>query len=183
MTRRLFVLKKTGFKNNPNIPVIIRDFRGILFYTTEYLGKPVNEFNLPKGEYMVDSGQFTPMSNPVYYPLISLPARERWYPNPKKFKVVFGYNPHKCSIIWGAKTILFSDKLKDAPLYVIDFILFHEFSHACYSTEKYADLMSANFMKKRGYNPSQIGSAPLDTLSGGAYDRKVLLLEKLTRFK
>lgn len=182
MARRLFVLKKTGFKNNPNIPVIIRDFRGILFYTTQFLNKPVNAFNLPNGEYIVDSGEFTPMDTPVYHPLIRLPSRQRWYPNPNCFKVVFGNNPHKCSIIWDYKTILFDNKLKDAPLYVLDFILFHEFSHAVYGTEKYADLMAANYMKKRGYNPSQIGNAPLDTLSMGAHDRKVLLIDKLTRF-
>ncbi len=180
---KLFVSKKTGFRNKtPYNPVNIRDFRGVIFYTTEGL-TPVYEFNLPEGEYMVDSGVFTPMETPVKYRLVKLPTPERWYPNPFKYDIVFGANPNKCSIFWDEKTILFDKKLLESPLYVLDFILFHEYSHQRYGTEKYADLMSGNYMKKCGYNPSQIAYAPIDSLSESADPRKELMVKKIIQYR
>ncbi len=184
--RKLFVPKKTGFKNNmPYEPVIIRDSRGILFYTTEPFlpDKPVSKFNLPIGDYFIDKGSFSELETPVNYTLVTLPPRERRYPKPYDFNIVYANNPNKCSIIWNAKTIVFDYSLKDAPRYVKDFILGHEFGHQFYGTEKFADLWSANYMLKMGYNPSQIGSAPVTSLSDGAYERKKLMVKKLQQFR
>lgn len=178
--RKIVLTKKTGFKNNtPYHPVVIRDFRGVLFYETESI-LPVNQFNLPEGEYFIDSGNISPLPKPVDFKLISLPKRERSYPKPYKFKIVYGNNPNKCSIIWEKKIILFDHSFKDKPLFVVDFVRGHEFGHQYYKTEKYCDLWSANFMIRKGYNPSQIGAAPITTLNGVAsYDRKSLMVKKL----
>jgi hypothetical protein len=184
--RKLYLDKKTGFKNNsPAIPIIIRDSRGVLFYTTEIFlpDKPVIKFNLPAGDYFIDSGSFAQLEKPVNYTLVTLPPRERRYPKPYNFKVVYGNNPNKCSIIWGKKIIVFDLSLKDKPRFVKDFILGHEFGHQFYGTESYADLWSANYMLKMGYNPSQIGSAPITTLSDGAFERKKLMVKKLRQFR
>ncbi len=182
--RKFFVSQKTGFRNiTPYNPIIIRDWRGVMFYTTEGI-TPVEQFNIPQGDYLIQAGAFNPLPNPVDYPLIQLPKRERNnYPNPYKFKIVFGFNPNKCSIIWERKTILYDTKLLESPLYVIDFILFHEYSHYLYGTEKYADISSANMMKKVGYNPSQIGYAPIDSLSDMANSRKQFMVDKLIKHR
>jgi len=182
--RKFFVSKKTGFRNiTPYNPVIIRDWRGVIFYTTEGI-EPVNEFNLPKGDYLIQAGAFSPLERPVDYPLIKLPKPERTdYPNPFNFKFKFGVNKNKCSIVWERKYILFDTSLLEKPLYVLDFILFHEYSHHKYATEKYADICAANYMKQVGYNPSQIGYAPMDSLSEFADSRKEFMVQKLVKHR
>lgn len=182
--RKFFVSKKTGFRNiTPYNDIIIRDWRGVMFYTTEGI-TPVNEFNLPEGNYLIQAGAFNPLEKPVDYKKIKLPPPERTsYPNPFKFKMVFGHNPNKCSIIWERKTILYDTKLLESPLYVLDFILFHEYSHRLYGTEKYADLSAANMMFLVGYNPSQIGYSPMDSLSESANSRKDFMVENLIRVR
>jgi len=180
MQRTLYVTKKTGFRNNtPEKPIVIRDFRGVLFYSTIWLNKPVYEFNLPPGKYMVDEGSFTEMKSPVDYKLAKLPRPERFYPSPFKFDVHFGNNRNKCSILWDQKTILFDNQFKESPLPILDFMLFHEFGHELYSTETLADQLSANYMKRRGYNPSQIGDAPISTLSDRQLSRMANIVDAL----
>lgn len=180
--RKLVVTKKTGFKVTiPNIPVIIRDFRGVIFYTTEPLLPSVKKFNLPKGVYFVDSGYFTPMERPRKYKILPLPPPQRNYPKPFKFKVLFGNNPNKCSIIWDLKTILFDRQFLEKPKFVLDFILFHEFGHALYLSEHLADRLSANYMFIRGYNPSQIGTAPFISLSERQIGRKKFMVNGLIK--
>jgi hypothetical protein len=51
--------------------------------------------------------------------------------------------------------------------------------HSKYKTEKYADLFAANEMLKKGYNPSQIGVAPIDSLSEMQYERKRFIVNNL----
>lgn len=177
--RQFLVRKKTGFKNlNPLKPIVIRDFRGKIFYSTEGL-KPVEKFNLPPGNYYIDTGSFRAMKNPVKYKLNKLPPAQRNLKPPTNFNVTFGFNPNKCTIKWGEGLIIYDDALKEATLPVLWFMLFHEYGHSLYSTERYADLLSANLMKKRGFNPSQIGKAPITSLSSRQLKRKKFLTNKL----
>lgn len=183
MLRPFVVTKKTGFKNNtPNVPINIRDARGIMFYSTESI-LPVYEFNLPPGKYFIDSGSFTPLLHPIHYKLANLPRKERNYKKPFDFKVVFGNNPNKCSIIWGLKTIIFDNKLKEKSYPILFFILFHEYAHACYKSEVLADRLSSNYMKEYGFNPSQIGRAPLKSLSSSADNRKLLMIKNIIKHR
>lgn len=191
--RKLVVDKKTGFKIKDFYrPVIIRDERGILFYSTEDLLPRTTEFNLPAGTYFIDSGTFVSMSMPVPYTMIKLPPAQRWfYPSVGNFPVKFINNPNKCSVDWDNRVILFDHSFKEKPLPVIDFILSHEIGHKYYpgqtvvngklenEGECYADWFAANRMIKKGYNPSQIGFAQLDSLSDKQRKRKNLLINKI----
>lgn len=172
--RKLVVKIKTGFRvKDVNIPINIRDDRGILFYTTEYLLPHVTEFNLPPGTYFVDSGSFSTMATPRTWGTIKLPRRERFiYPNPKNFKIQWAKNPNKCTVDWIARTITFDNSFKEKPMPEIEFILNHEFGHRFYKTEAYCDLYAAHHMLKLGYNESQIGDASIDSLSDRSAPRK-----------
>lgn len=178
--RKLDLTKKTGFKvTDIYKPIVIRDFRGILFYSTEPMLPKVKDFNMPAGTYFVDSGYFVPMPFPVQYHYIKLPIAQRLLKKPSNFDVRFGYNPNKCTIFWDENYILFDDSFREKPLNQLYFILFHEFGHAKYSTEKYADLYAANCMLSMGFNIYQIGSAPVESLSENADSRKIFLVDKL----
>lgn len=180
---RPFILhKKTGFKNlTPQQPVIIRDFRGVIFYSTEGL-RPVKKFNLPEGNYFIEKGNIKPLKFPVKYRLAKLPKAQRKITPPFKFRILFDVNPNKCTISWFNKTITFDDELRNKPLPIIYFILFHEYGHSVYRTEKYADLMASNLMKIKGFNPSQIGSAPVLSLSKRQLPRKKYLVKKIIQY-
>lgn len=179
----LNLLKKTGFRNlNPSNIVEINDFRNMPFYSTEAVTKPVSEFNLPAGKYYVVKGNIKIMPKPVKYRLAVLPIPERNRKPPFDFDVSFGNNPNKCSIIWNEKMIFFDKGLKEKTLPELWFILFHEFAHSRYTNEKYADLCASNLMKVKGFNPSQIGNAPLNTLSEFQYERKKHLIDKIIQY-
>lgn len=180
--RKLVLDKKTGYEiTDPYKPVVIRDYRGMLFYTTEPLLPKVTKFNLPEGTYFIDSGFFRKMPAPVKYHLADLPMKERSFDKPYDFKLVFGTNPNKCSIFWDEKTILFDDSLKDYSLPELFFILYHEIGHSYYLTEKYADLFAANFMLIKGFNPSQITTAPITSLSSKQLVRKQNIIDKISQ--
>lgn len=181
--RKLVLRKKTGFRNlDPYNPVTIRDFRGKLFYTTEPI-LPVHKFNLPPGSYYVDTGRFRKMNNPVRYKLAKLPPRQRWLKPPYNYNVKFGNNPNKATIYWGKNLILYDKSLKEASLPELWFILFHEFAHGCFKDEHLADLMSTNLMKKRGFNPSQIGTAPITSLSNHQFPRKKFIVDQISQLQ
>lgn len=173
--------KKTGFFNTGIEPIIIYDYRLKPFYDTRNIKKRVKKFNLPKGLYFVKSGRFEKMIKPVDYKLYDLPKLERRYKNPFNFNVVFADNPSKCSILWNRDLIVFDHKLRNLTLPEIHFILFHEFAHKLYSTEKYTDLLAANLMLLKGYNTYQIGSAPVTSLSCRQYERKKFLVNSLVQ--
>lgn len=178
--RKIVVTKKTGFRvRNPYKPVIIRDCRGVLFYTTEPLLPKTTKFNLPQGVYYVDAGDFTPMEKPVKYKYIPLPLPERNLAFPYSFKIFFGTNKNKCTIRWYDKSILFDESLKEKPLPDLYFILYHEYSHAKFETEKWADTMAYNFMIGKGFNPSQIGIVPIRSLSSQQWNRKKHLVKRI----
>lgn len=178
--RELNLTKKTGFKVlNPNVPVIIRDFRGMLFYTTETMVPEVTEFNLPIGKYFVDSGGIKELPEPVKYNLLKLPKEERVMPDPFNFKIQFANNPYKCTINFKDKTITFDNSFKSKTLPEIYFVLFHEFAHRYFKTEKYCDVLASNYMLVRGFNPSQIGRAHLLSLSHRQHERKKYNIQKM----
>ena len=179
--RQLLLNKKTGFKIlNPNKAVIIRDFRNKLFYETESRLPTVKYFNLPPGKYYVDAGQIRVLTRPIKYRLPQLPERERFNkPFPFNFSFHFSPNPNKCTIFWNRKQIVCDPQYKNAPLPVLYFMLFHEFAHSKYGTEKFADLGAARMMLQKGFNPSQIMRAPIDTLSKKQLLRKNFIVNKV----
>lgn len=200
MTRSLTVTTKTGFRiTHPEYPVNIRDCRGVLFYTTEPQVPRIHEFNLPQGRYLVDSGHFKPMAAPVDYPLKKLPPRERDRPVPYNFKLIWGDNPNKCTVVWSntpymgqpkpypeiplKQFILFDKSLEDYRLPELYFILYHEYGHAKYKTEKFCDLDAYNRMIVKGFNPTQIGMAQIDSLSSEQERRKQFLVNVITNEK
>ncbi len=203
---RSFTLnEKTGFQiNEPNTPVNIRDERGILFYTTEPI-LPTYFFNLPKGRYFVDSGNFTPLRSPVNFRLQKLPPAEKAFGiKPTHFKIEFAPNPDKCTIYWPEKLIVYDTSFEDKPQPQTQFIFEHECGHSMYGyqrpgsdreaylqnkipgvkyfyneAEGYCDMYASNEMLKKGYNPSQIMAAPRETLSDRQEMRKELVEETM----
>jgi len=151
----------------------------ILFYETESMLPKVQYFNIPAGNYWVEKGWFSETLLPRVYPLAMLPPPERVMPDPSCFSIEFGSNPHKCSIKWDEKTILFDGSFASKPEPELFFVLFHEYGHQMYETEKYADLFAANTMKQKGFNPSQIKRGQDDSLSDAQYERKEFITQKL----
>jgi hypothetical protein len=185
----LNVIKKSGFIiTKPETPVNIRDYRGIMFYTTEPI-MPVYDFNLPVGKYMVDSGYFKQAPNPINFKLEKLPISETALPRfPYDFKIVFAKNPNKCTIFWAKKLIVFDTRFEYCPLPELFFIFYHECGHARYGfkrlysmkeAEAYCDLYASNCMLRDGFNPSQIMKAPKQTLSAKQDYRKNFIEEVL----
>jgi hypothetical protein len=176
--------KKTGFINvKPLNHVVIHDFRGLPFYSTKNLSKPVKEFNLPEGKYFLVEGEIKKRYKPVMYRLAVLPVPQRNLKAPFDFKIQFTANPNKCTIIWNQKTIVFDNSFKSKLLPELWFVLFHEFSHSRYTDEHLADLEASNLMKIRGFNPSQIGNSQLQTLSSNQYNRKHFLIKNIIKYK
>lgn len=176
--RRLFVDKKSGFDvKDSSLPIVIRDSRGISFYDTNGLSN-VTKFNLPPGEYFVDSGTFTKSNTVKTFPSINLPFRQRFFfPNPENFSIHFAANPNKCTVNWGAKSITFDSSFQESPLPQIWMIFYHECGHKLYKTEAYCDLYAAKCMIRDGYNPSQIGYAVIDSLSDKQEARKEFIID------
>jgi len=182
--KQISVANKTGFKiANPNRLLVIRDADGRIFYTNEGLIPNVKAFNLPGGlRLFLDQGAILRMPFPVKYKLFQLPKRQRFLkPSPRNFKVSFAKNPNRCTIDWNARTITYDTYLKNASIPTNLFILYHEYGHQYYGTEKYADLYSANCMLRRGFNPSQIGMTIIMSLSPEQIDRKQFIIEKLVQ--
>ena len=179
--RKILLKDKTGFIiKDPFEPVIIRDKRGILFYDTTPLLPKVREFNLPAGiPLYLEKGSIVRKERPRKYKLTKLPNRERNKRSPFNFQIRFGNNPNKATIYWRLGIILFDNSFKEKPLPLIYFILFHEFGHKLYKTEKYADLYSKNMMLIRGFNPYQIGISQINGLSSKNYERKRYIVDNL----
>ncbi len=179
--KRLNLGIKTGFRvNDPYKPILIRDNRLILFYETESLLPKVKYFNMPAGSYWVEKGYFSETLFPRIYPLAVLPQPERIMPDPTGFEIIFDSNPNKCSVLWDEKVIIFDTAFRSKPEPEIYFILFHEYGHQMYETEKFADLFAANMMKQKGFNPSQIRGAHDNSLSDQQTERKDFITYKLT---
>jgi len=194
---KLTVPKKTGYIiTDQNVPVNIRDDRGIMFYSTEPI-MPVESFNLPAGKYTVDTGYFRQLPSPINFKKEKMPFPEiAFAPLPLNFKIDFAPNPNKCTIFWKQKLILFDDgsgsgvDFREVPRPYFDFILNHEYGHTFYGygnlyspaeAEAYCDLYSSNRMLDMGYNPSQILNAPKATLSSKQNYRKNYIEQTLIK--
>lgn len=177
--------KKTGFSSL--LPFEIFDEDGNLFYDSSYTDKIEKgerlTFNLPAGKYLYE-GLITKLFDPVYYKPKKLPPKQRSRPR-RRYKIVFGDNPNKCTIFYSKGVILFDVSFKKLPLYVRYNVYFHEQGHHFYKTEKYADLFAHNKMLKVGFNPSQIGRAQLLALDGKRSDsaerQKYIISKKILK--
>src|SRR5882672_5210205 len=166
--------------SNPYTPVLIRDTRGIMFYSTETMTPRIKTFNLPPGDY-IHNGNFTLLDSPIPIKLIKLPKPERKFKPPTDFQIVFDRKPSKCTIYWDEKKIVFDNDFLNKPKPFLFYILYHEYGHSLYETEHYADIFAANLMKKHGYNTSQIGYAQLQSLSPTQRFRKQFLINNLIK--
>ncbi len=167
--------KKTGFIiDEPFVPVIINDDRGIYFYSNVD-NLPGECFNLPPGSYQILSGVFHEISTPIVFKLATLPRSEVLLPpNVRDFEIVFAKNPNKCTIFYHERMIVFDDSFQTGPKPNFEFVLQHEYGHSYFgygkkydydSAEAFCDLYASNQMLKMGYNPSQIARAQQETLS------------------
>jgi hypothetical protein len=163
---KFIVKEKSGFSTFDKV-VKISDNNGMLFYFKENRnGKLV--FNLPKGIYNTDNNLFK--SKFVKHKIYNLPSPNSIKKLPKKFKILYINNPHKCSVNNRTHTIYFDNSFRNVPKPIKMYILLHEVGHYFYSgqgqkSEIYCDLFSANEMLKIGFNPSQIKWAQSGTLS------------------
>lgn len=179
--RSLFVKEKTGFRiKNPNQPLVIRDFRGTLFYTNEAVLPKVKSFNMPGlGQFYIDKGDVIEMEYPIVWTVPKLPPTEIANKDPFNFSIVFDKNPNKATIIFEQEKIILDNMFLEVPLPKLYYVVYHEFAHQYYVTEKYADLLACNYMLKKGFNPEQIGEAQILTLSDRQYERKCEVVNHL----
>jgi len=180
----LIIEHKTGFISS--LPFEIFDSKGILFYSdtfTEVISRGEKlKFNLPLGVYKYN-GNFVKLESPVSVVNIPLPLKERNLSH-KRYEIIFGDNPNKCSIFYDEGVILFDNQFQNKPLYVRYLIYFHELGHHWYNTEEKADLYAAKKLLELGFNPSQIGLGVLDSLNANkeeSFERMEKIVSVLTK--
>lgn len=176
---------KTGFLTS--LPFKIWDMAGNEFYTSDFTNHITEgrtlRFNMPFGEYTY-FGSFVKLDSPVNIADIILPPKERKLNGAgKKYKIVFGDNPNKCTIFYAPGVILFDRSFLNSPLFVRYGIYFHELGHHFYKTEWKADLYATKKMLEYGFNPSQIGRVGLESLSNNSFDRKERMIRVLTKVR
>lgn len=178
--RELKLENKSGFR--AGFPFAIYEKNGNLFYSDTFTDKIEKGkqlyFNLPPGVYNYE-GTIYKLETPVKTKEINLPPFERLLPK-KRYEIIFGANPNKCTIFYKPGIILFDNAFKDAPLYIKFAIYFHELGHHYYKTEKYADLYAVKKMLEFGFNPSQIGRTNIFSLREDKLERKKYIIDKLT---
>jgi len=176
----LILEDKTGFLST--MPFQIFDNKGILFYSSDFTDKISKgeqlKFNLPAGIYRYN-GNFVKLPTPVKIMSVILPMKERNL-GKKRYEIVFGDNPNKCTIFYDEGVILFDNSFKNKPLYIKYVIYFHELGHHWYRTEEKADLFAVKKLLDLGFNPSQIGIAFLEALSTRSLDRVEKIIKLLT---
>lgn len=178
---------KAGFRNQTGGPVVILDEFQNPFYDTRVLNKKVWEFNLPSGVYYVQEGKFVRTPRAVEYQLEKLPPKERYIrSDPEQFPIIYTDNKYTASVYWdaerspyGKSVIVFDKSMRAAPIPDFTFILYHEFAHRFYETERYCDMWASNRMLIEGFNPSQIGNAIVHTLSDNNMYRKDEMISSL----
>jgi hypothetical protein len=175
----LDVREKSGFRST--MPFQIFDRWNNLFYSSDFTNNIKNGkaqlFNLPVGRYSYN-GNLIRLASPIKQKEIILPPPERHYQK-SKYKIVFKENINKCSIFYDEGLIIFDPSFKKLPLYVLYFVYFHEIGHHLYSTESKADLFAVKEMLESGFNMSQIGKAPLLSLSEKSFNRKENIINSL----
>lgn len=153
-----------------NKPVIIRDSRGLLFYSTEAMLPDVLRFNLPANFHLfVEAGNFRKRNTPVNFELFKLAKPERKKKeNPRNFRIVFNKNPSQVTVDWGMKTIFFDRSFLEKTIPEIYWALFHECGHRYWDKgeqqEENCDEYAVNCLLKLGFNPSQICHAVMSAL-------------------
>ena len=177
----LILEQKTGFETS--LPFTIYDNKGNVFYSDTFTDHIKNgkvlRFNLPVGDYTYN-GSFFKLNSPIPISIDPLPPKERKM-IPKRYKIIFDNNPNKCTIYYKRGLIIFDNQFKNAPLYVKYGIYFHELGHHYYKTEWKADLYAMKKMLEYGFNPSQIGRVGLEALSNSNFDRKLRMIDTLTK--
>ena len=177
--KKLSIEKKSGFV--AYTPFVIYEPNGNVFYSSDFTDKIANKkklcFNLPVGTFFLE-GNIHKLDNPRTFKNISLPPHERNLPK-KRYRIIFGVNPNKCTIYYKAGLILFDNAFKEAPLYIKYDIYFHELGHHHYKTEKFADLYAVKKMLDYGFNPSQIGRVSVLALGSANLERKKYIINKL----
>ena len=195
---------KTGFEIvDPFSPVVINDFRGIQFYTNEDVLPSVKRINLPPfGTFTIVKGVIHKLQNPVNYELQKLQPIQHVYEDPSQFDIVFGNNPHKCTVNFDTRVIFFDNSFRSKTLPVFYFVLYHEYAHRFYGyhvknpklityeerakiiySEKCTDALAYNYMLIKGFNPEQIGRAQTEGLSDNQYNRKLATIERVLQQK
>jgi len=124
-----------------------------MFYFNDTTDKHTT-FNLPKGKYYTSNT--IKETQPRKYALPNLPPRERKMKMPNHVDIKYGDNPNKASIWLEQRIILLDNAIKRLSKPQIIQIIYHEFGHYYYTTEKYCDLFAARRMLVEGYNPKQI---------------------------
>ncbi len=181
----LILEKKTGFRST--MPFTIYELNGNIFYSSDFTDKIANgqplEFNIPEGSYKYN-GSFVKLDSPVAVKNVMLPPKERFI-STKKYDIIFGDNPNKCTIFYDKGIILFDNQFRNAPLYIKYGIYFHELGHHWYRTEGKADLYAAKKMLDKGFNPSQIAMAVMESLTNkpDSFERKVRMVNSMTNNK
>jgi hypothetical protein len=179
--KSMILENKTGFETS--LPFDIFDNKGLLFYSSEFTdhiqkGEKIR-FNLPAGIYNYN-GSFISLPAPVRFKEITLPMKERNLNGiSKRYQIIFGDNPNKCTIFYDKGVILFDSKYKNEPLYIRYGIYFHELGHHFYKTEEKADLYACKKMLDFGFNPSQVGRVGLMSLSNSSFDRKEKIVKTI----
>jgi hypothetical protein len=182
--RDIILEEKMGFASI--MPFDIYDVTGNLFYSDTFTDKISRgeklEFNLPLGIYKYN-GNFIKLPSPIKVENISLPLKERNLTR-KRYEIIFGKNPNKCTIYYDEGVILFDSSFKNKPLYIKYVIYFHELGHHWYKTEEKADLYATKKLLELGFNPSQIGRAMLESLNPDkdkSYERMAKIVSVLTK--
>lgn len=164
----------------PHHRIQIFDERGVLFYDSKWAKKFRGVFTLPKGTY--SSEQEFKVVRPLRNRKLKLKRFERnKMHNWDSFTIKYAPNPHKCTIFHDKNLIIFDLRFKHAPKFQLVFILLHEKGHNYYKTESKADWYAIRGMWARGYNKSQIGLAPILTLSDRNWQRKKIVVDYLIK--
>lgn len=178
---KLTLEHKTGFATDK--PFKIYDNKGNEFYSdsfTDHISKrEIVKFNVPAGVYNYE-GKFVKLPKPVEFLNIVLPPKQRNI-RTRKYKIVFGDNPNKCTIFYERGIILFDKQFENSVLYLKYGIYFHELGHHFYKDESKADLYATKKMLDYGFNPSQIGRVGLMSLSNASLERKVKIVNNVKK--
>lgn len=178
--KKIINKNKRGFVALSKV-VQILDNKGKEFYYYDNFSDKNNSFNLPKGTFYLNRGKIK-LGEFVKYELPDLPANER----DRKivnFAIKYANVPEKCVLNWAEKTVIFDNSFKVLPRLNFDFTVYHEFGHAKYNTEKFADLYAVRKMLQNGYNPSQVLIAQAQTLTKPVSNkRKEFIYSVLTKF-
>lgn len=137
------------------------DDRGVFFHLIQ--NQIQDYFSLPVGKYTIISfGNFY-YSHPHKY----IPD----FPHPERFKE-FNFNgvilkknySNIATIIYPLGKIIIDEQLFYAPKPILEAVINHEIGHLYYEDEAKCDIYSAERMKEKGYNASQIDGAFQTTL-------------------